>query len=125
MRLENKSLLRVETGESNVSFTEEAGLVQGRWFPESGVTMHTVSILDKPGLHFFEGEIVQKFGEDFVLVSDRTHSYHLSHEKFNSLQPGDKVSMQVQVSTSGARDTIAVWPLHQVLKSVRLLRSGI
>ncbi|SDO18672.1 hypothetical protein SAMN04487897_109145 [Paenibacillus sp. yr247] len=114
---EGETLLQTETGEFDIPFVEEPELEQGSWFPESEVTMLTASSLDKPGLHFFEGEIIQKFGEDFAMVSNGEHSYHLSHAKFTRHQPGDKISIQVLVSPSGARETIAVWPQQQALIS--------
>jgi hypothetical protein len=64
--------------------------------------------LNKNGLYFWKGTIVQKFGEDFSLISNGTHQYHFSTEKLHGFQVGDPVDLHVLVNDRN-KEVVNVW----------------
>ncbi|NHN33219.1 hypothetical protein [Paenibacillus agricola] len=102
-----------------VMLHEECDVEQIHFFEESDVNhKSSAPSLDKCGLHYWEGNILQKFSDDLALISNGTHMYHLSHNKLIQFQNGDNVCMQVLVGEAGInREVLMVWQPEEIAVS--------
>ncbi|WP_150274214.1 hypothetical protein [Paenibacillus tepidiphilus] len=79
-------------------------------FSDSELSTPTAPSLEAPGLHFWTGEIVQKYSDDLVAVTNGSYTYHLSHPQFRDFECGEPVYLQVQVGGEDEfREVKMVW----------------
>jgi hypothetical protein len=134
---EQRDLQQVELGNVTMAFLQKVGVKpiltthvevdvihvecdveQIHFFEESDVNHNSSPSLENSGLHYWEGNILQKFSDDLALISNGTYMYHLSHNKLIHFQIGDNVCMQILVGEAGIfREVLMVWQSQEVAVS--------
>ncbi|WP_240420298.1 hypothetical protein [Paenibacillus periandrae] len=110
----------IKTFEAEIAAEQEEidSLEQINFFEEIEVAhISSVPSLENAGLHYWEGNILQKFSEDFALISNGTYQYHLSHNKLQYFQNGDNVCLQVLVAEAGVREVLMLWEPNEIAVS--------